>query len=150
MSGVGGEVTLSEDSRLGTQGRRQTSGGGRQGKADTGPAMEGKTAFTLETEFCSSPRREECARLGLCSAASEAAGKGRHRGLGLLVQPIFPAQTAIQGGDQLEPAQGREDVGMWQSRHVNPCPSLSTLSLFSSETQAFGLSHAAIRLSPLL
>lgn len=54
----GGRNDPPEASRLGFMGGG-ASGGGRQMKADTELAMEGETAFTLETELCTSPWREE-------------------------------------------------------------------------------------------
>lgn len=41
---------------------------------DTELAMEGKITFTLKTEFCTSPWREEYPRLRLYGTASETSG----------------------------------------------------------------------------
>lgn len=41
---------------------------------DTELAMEEKITFTFETEFCTSPWREEYSRLRLYSTASETSG----------------------------------------------------------------------------
>lgn len=93
---------------------------------DTELVMEGKTAFTLETKFCTSPWREEYSRLRLYSTASDTSGD-RRRGLGLLVQPVILAQAGIQGRDQLEPMVGGKMQRMLESGYLRPSLRLPTL-----------------------